>query len=310
MLGLGTGPYADLVEPDYTLSTQQVCENVVVQSVKRTGTLEFLSYLFDHKNPRVPSFIPNWTEPLAWQSIYENRLDSIIYFKAARDTRADFKLLSHETAATSGIIFDVINTTYLQPNSYDISQEAWEQLLKLGGVETSAKSVYGNTKESRLVALWHTMCGGIETYSQDSNRCGRRLKGSTDLSRYSKWEAWFSNSQRAKEEAVDNELYYAVLDVKTATKGRRFFNTKKGYFGFGPENCKVGDLVVVLAGGNVPYIIRPVTHLSDRMRATMDLASKACYTILGDSYVHGIMDGEVFELVSESEQAMKEIVLV
>jgi len=109
---------------------------------------------------------------------------------------------------------------------------------------------------------------------------------------------------------MDNDLNYMILDIEAATTGRRFFITKKGYFGFGPESCQVGDLVAVLAGGQVPYIIRPVPHLSDMIRATMGPTLETCYTILGDSYVHGIMDGEVFDLMGEDEREMKEIILL
>lgn len=104
--------YADLVKPDYKLSAEQVCEAVVVQSVEATGTLEFFSHLFNHRSPSVPSFIPKWANPSAWRPIYGSRLDDMMHFTAARDTRANFKLVSSEMAVTSGIIFDAINATY------------------------------------------------------------------------------------------------------------------------------------------------------------------------------------------------------
>ena len=35
-----------------------------------------------------------------------------------------------------------------------------------------------------------------------------------------------------------------------------------------------------------------------------------CYSVLGDSYVHGIMDGKVFELLDESNRVMSDIILI
>jgi hypothetical protein len=35
-----------------------------------------------------------------------------------------------------------------------------------------------------------------------------------------------------------------------------------------------------------------------------------CYSVLGDSYVHGIMDGEVFKLLGDSNREMKDIMLI
>ncbi|TVY87027.1 Heterokaryon incompatibility protein 6,OR allele, partial [Lachnellula willkommii] len=66
MLGLGTGEYTDLVDADYTLSPEEACEAVVINSTKRTGELEFLSHLNEYQNPKLPSFIPNWTGSSAW----------------------------------------------------------------------------------------------------------------------------------------------------------------------------------------------------------------------------------------------------
>lgn len=63
------------------------------------------------------------------------------------------------------------------------------------------------------------------------------------------------------------------------TKQRRFFVTEKGYFGLGPGGTEVGDKVVLLQGGRVPIITRPGGPSS----------------IVGESYVKGIMNGEVFD---------------
>ncbi|KAH7141005.1 heterokaryon incompatibility protein-domain-containing protein [Dactylonectria macrodidyma] len=63
--------------------------------------------------------------------------------------------------------------------------------------------------------------------------------------------------------------------------GRRFFVTRKGYFGIGPECMERGDIIAVLFGGKVPYVLRA----TDGGR----------YFFIGECYVHGIMSGEVIE---------------
>ncbi|KAJ3572200.1 hypothetical protein NPX13_g5130 [Xylaria arbuscula] len=59
--------------------------------------------------------------------------------------------------------------------------------------------------------------------------------------------------------------------------GRRFFKTKRGLFGLAPASARNGDHVVVLFGGKVPFILRDF----------------GLHHLVGESYVHGIMDGEV-----------------
>ncbi|KAL6862071.1 hypothetical protein J3F83DRAFT_221824 [Trichoderma novae-zelandiae] len=51
--------------------------------------------------------------------------------------------------------------------------------------------------------------------------------------------------------------------------GRRFFITKKGYFGLGPQNTEPGDRIAVLFGSGVPFGLRRV--LSGRERGLGEL---------------------------------------
>jgi hypothetical protein len=55
---------------------------------------------------------------------------------------------------------------------------------------------------------------------------------------------------------------------------------KEGYIGIGDLTLQAGDLVCVLFGGRVPFILRRV---------------KRWYRFVGECYVHGIMLGQVLE---------------
>lgn len=62
--------------------------------------------------------------------------------------------------------------------------------------------------------------------------------------------------------------------------GRSIFVTRKGMLGIGPKNVQKGDIVCVLFGGDVPFILREV----DRSQRTNIL--------VGDTYIQGLMYGE------------------
>ncbi|KAH6703977.1 hypothetical protein BKA61DRAFT_493896 [Leptodontidium sp. MPI-SDFR-AT-0119] len=68
--------------------------------------------------------------------------------------------------------------------------------------------------------------------------------------------------------------------------GRSFILTKSGGMGLAPAQTKVGDVVAVLEGGNVPFILR---HMEERKT---EKVPEYC-SFVGESYIHGIMDGEV-----------------
>lgn len=63
---------------------------------------------------------------------------------------------------------------------------------------------------------------------------------------------------------------------------RRLFVTKKGYLGVGPLSARAGDAVYVLSGGHVPFVLRKAPQTGE----------DHAWTLIGDCYVHGVMQGE------------------
>lgn len=65
---------------------------------------------------------------------------------------------------------------------------------------------------------------------------------------------------------------------------RRMMETGKGYIGMAHAQSQVGDSIVLLAGASVPIILRPC---------------EGGYRVIGVAYVHGIMDGEIWDAQDE-----------
>jgi hypothetical protein len=59
------------------------------------------------------------------------------------------------------------------------------------------------------------------------------------------------------ENSINNRLNVFEESIKRAVVKRTFFITEKGHMGLGPFNIEQGDLVYVLAEGQVPFILRP-----------------------------------------------------
>ncbi|KAL2163257.1 hypothetical protein VTH06DRAFT_5313 [Thermothelomyces fergusii] len=66
--------------------------------------------------------------------------------------------------------------------------------------------------------------------------------------------------------------------MKAACSGRPYVSTDEGLLGLGCPGVQAGDVVCVLYGTTVPYVLRP------RPDGAMSL--------VGDAYIHGVMDGE------------------
>jgi hypothetical protein len=71
-------------------------------------------------------------------------------------------------------------------------------------------------------------------------------------------------------------------------KGKESFCYPNGFLGLGPAEVESGDVVCILSGGNLPYVVRPLGQDE--------------FTFLGPSYVHGIMNGEAYHGVDRTRQ--------
>ena len=106
---------------------------------------------------------------------------------------------------------------------------------------------------------------------------------------------------RAKNE--DAQIYHAFYkedekEILSYHVDRALFITEKGFIGLGPDRCKAGDFVGVLAGADVPFLLE--SRASTR---------KDAYCLIGEAYVHGVMHGEAVRLIEDGESAWKHIVL-
>ncbi|KAJ3529386.1 hypothetical protein NM208_g9784 [Fusarium decemcellulare] len=63
---------------------------------------------------------------------------------------------------------------------------------------------------------------------------------------------------------------------------RSAFSTMNGWIGLGPDDMKEGDVVAILSGGDVPFVLR-------------QCQCKNHYWLIGECYVEGIMYGEMMQ---------------
>jgi len=90
---------------------------------------------------------------------------------------------------------------------------------------------------------------------------------------------------------------------------RRLFVTAKGYLGLGPSSLQVGDKVYILKGANVPFLLREQEREDSREGATSN-ESEMNYKLVGEAYIHGIMNGELFDKDGGLSDRLKYVRLV
>lgn len=78
--------------------------------------------------------------------------------------------------------------------------------------------------------------------------------------------------------------------------GKCLFTTEGDKVGLCPAGAKEGDIIVILYGGNVPYLLRPANN---------DTAEDRFY-LVGECYLDGFMHGEAMELLLDDGSGVKE----
>ncbi len=87
----------------------------------------------------------------------------------------------------------------------------------------------------------------------------------------------------------------AVSAFWSACHNRKFFVTTNGYFGIGPRDAQAGDEIHILSGTPVPYVLRKSGDLSRAEDPEDDDADSPMYSMIGETYMHGIMQGEALK---------------
>jgi hypothetical protein len=77
-----------------------------------------------------------------------------------------------------------------------------------------------------------------------------------------------------------------LVSCDLAMSRRSAFTTRCGFAGLGPLDVRPGDAVAILFGADIPFILRQRGNH---------------YTFVGDCFVHGIMQGELIDLLHQCE---------
>lgn len=92
-----------------------------------------------------------------------------------------------------------------------------------------------------------------------------------------------------------------MLDFSQSCRARSFVTTEKGYIGLGPWISRPGDICCFIPRSKVPFVLR-------RCHDQEVQAGVTCFRLVGEAYLHGLMRGEVLELIGKED--LKETVIV
>jgi hypothetical protein len=161
---------------------------------------------------------------------------------------------------------DVLNAVSPTTDS-TTPRQRWVRDVRLWAPEDGMKRLYVPTNETFLDAYWRTI---TTDRKQDRRITTQDIEGPT----------WYERYQSLEERTVPDE--------QATLRGWRFGTSKRGIFCMLPPAAAEGDLIVVLFGGKIPYLLRPLEQGGDE------------YKLVGEAYMHGFMDGQVFLCIAKA----------
>lgn len=282
------------VHVDYTIPPAELYTRVAIDAIRQSRSLNILTYTCGKRQATfgLPSFVPDWTA-----SLRSGEPDSVAFrvmilsdglYDACRGMSAEVNLIASDQATTLGVIVDTI--AQIVTGEKMSADEVPEFLRQASRVANSPQAQYG----SGANALWRTICG--DTMRGDYTH---RRAVETDCLVYVPWRRYACSQDYIP--PTDGLLEFSA-SFNTVRIGRDFCITRKGYIGWIPFGSLIGDCVVIMPGGRVPYILRPFCDdEAEDIVATWDAGwpdnptTVPHYTFIGDAYIHGIMDGEAYD---------------
>jgi len=322
----------DLV-PNYTRLVQDVYAAAAKYCIRQTHSLSVLSQFVQDKtarstspHPYFPSWVPRWdltdaTYRISAFSLHwdpdETRNLIEKFNKASRDTRVtmdqdapwnilrvlgmrvDIVNISFPTVTLDGSKFHAgaperyeEHLSYLLPQLYDTCEKLLADPLNFHAFGRTFSLVIAAGLNSEHQDIRHEAPG---TYESLINRSHASAIGRGPL-----WDSrtrqYAAESRQRQPPVVARKGSYTkrYLDSLQRLMNRRLFITSSGHLGLGPASMMSGDTVAILFGGNVPYILRPLTNNQ--------------WHFVGECYVDGYMDGEAMKGRDSSRDEWFEIV--
>jgi hypothetical protein len=288
---------ASKIKPDYNLSVTDVFQDAATQLTVCSQSLILFSLTrYTTKKDRwAPTWVPSWHALSGLESIQEwdnraRRLTQHDYFSTCGEHKMKFEVVGRDFLKLSGTRLDYVaskgsTAAPCDPTLGEILQQhrEWLTLCALDIHDRSRYIAGGKASE----AYWRTLANDIYLGTAEL----RRRCQTMDHKAYLEWLHELENSKAACWESDLANSFH--ISFREACTGRRFFVTKKGYFGIGPAELEEGDEIYILAGGKHPFALRPSSE-----------SRPDTFELVGDCFVHGIMDGEA---VSDNDPSRKSL---
>ena len=325
VLGLITSLFGhdkNFIHADYNKSVAEVFTSTAAYLLENLPCASALSLVEDVENRNFPD-LPSWVPDLTAQHRATNRTGHGRYWDAGSTIR-------QSTPGSCQVEGDILHLCGVKCDTVSIMGSPTDNLMhdlcgsEIMGMLRQMAPVYSNG-QSRSEAIWRTLVGdctemhypapaevGISfrhwLCNQAANALvlGRRgrldgakllashdlLKDTAELEGLLTATEILDRAAVLESTRVNDDIYFSYKyhgfepraktfwDAASSFVRKRLFLTNTGFLGLCPPSTQPGDSVWVLPNAKIPFMLRP-------------LADTTHYTLVGELYLHGCMNGEV-----------------
>ena len=281
----GEGVFFPLA-PDYSLDVAEVYHITARRLLLQRKEIDILAYVKPGSllSESWASWVPDWTHCRSPNAFAGRKVSA---YTPAIVHEAKCRLCYHErynSLSIGGIVVDTVH--YLAADIFDRKPSTKQYgLLKLSRLRRSwlhAINAFINhfqaVFDEKTIAKSLTAGGGAHLVfleGQDEEE--------TFMADYRNFAAHVKTREESCRDYSETTNTFVNLVCNTVA-GRRFFVTKSGMLGLGPARIEEGDVVAVLFGASVPFLLRPVGGDLRHCR------------LVGECYVHDIMEGQAVQV--------------
>ncbi|RDW58773.1 hypothetical protein BP6252_13249 [Coleophoma cylindrospora] len=268
---------------NYEYSVERVYIDWAKSLLRLRSDLRILSMIRQRERGKyvtlMPSWVPDWSQAMDCGGVL-NRYYRFLpekLFRANGVTQPRVVINADNTIALSGVIVDEvvfvsqIKNLLMNPESGTISISP--SLLQSLGFSLGLGDQYAPSNEPLWLALFRTL-------TADRSAISPRINNTYRMKNFSQIVTGASDGKAAADLERDALWGKLSCSLDSIIEGKVLLITKGGFLAFTEDGCKIGDLICVFYGGEVPFILRK-DH-------------DGLFSLHGEAYVHGVMDGEIF----------------
>ncbi|KAF5700747.1 heterokaryon incompatibility 6 OR allele [Fusarium mundagurra] len=231
----------------------------------------------------LPSWVPDWRVPLSRDFLFDTDYRACGEFPAVASFHASADGARNRVLRTACVVIDQLAslTTMSLPHEDGKVGHTITKWLPIANVHldlpTERQEKYHYTGQSMTEALLDIVHLG-KGWNPESGEITNNVDE--------------FQVQRQKELLKDRNKYLVEL---VCGGDWVFFRSPKGFIGVADSRSLYTDFIVIALGASVPYILRK---------------EEAGYRLIGCAYVHGIMEGELMEMINREELCIEMISII